>query len=61
MTCETHGHHGLDSCVLHVPIFRGASQQEVALLHHAVHSRLYRKGELVFQDGEPSDALYVVI
>ncbi|MCF8565496.1 Crp/Fnr family transcriptional regulator [Alicyclobacillus tolerans] len=60
MTCETHGHHGLDSCVLHVPIFRGASQQEVALLHHAVHSRLYRKGELVFQDGEPSDALYVV-
>ena len=53
-------HHDHGSCIVHVPLFDGLSDEEVHLLSQAVHSRHYRKGEFVFQEGERSDALYVV-
>lgn len=56
MQCD----HNHGSCIVHVPLFDGLSDEEVHLLSEAVHSRHYRKGEFVFQEGERSDALYVV-
>jgi len=49
-----------ESCVCHVPIFRDLKQSEVLLLDTAVQSRHYRKGELIFQEGEESDSLYII-
>jgi len=60
VTCENHDHSGHDSCILHVPLFTGLPEQGVLLLNEAVHSRRYRKGELVFQEGDRSDALYII-
>ena len=49
-----------ESCICHVPIFRDLKQSEVLLLDAAVQSRHYRKGELIFQEGEESDSLYII-
>ncbi len=60
MKCAVHGHEGEDSCIRYVPLFSGLSQQEVSLLSYSVHSRYYKRGDLVFQEGERSDALYII-
>ncbi len=55
-----HDSNGHSSCVFHVPIFTGLSEQETALLNQAIYSQGYKKGEFVFREGELSDALYVI-
>ncbi len=49
-----------NSCVRHVPVFACLSEHEVHLLHQAVQSTSYRKGEFVFREGDPANSLYIV-
>lgn len=53
-------HHNHGSCIRHVPLFDGVSDDEMDVLTEVVHSRSYKKGEFVFREGDQSDALYVV-
>ncbi|WP_435561408.1 Crp/Fnr family transcriptional regulator [Neobacillus sp. LXY-4] len=58
MNCHCQTHTG--SCVKNVPIFKGLDDDELCLVQKAVISQTYRKGEYIFQEGEPSDSLYIV-
>lgn len=49
-----------DSCIQHVPIFEGLSEQEKCQLHHVIQSRPYQKREVIFQEGDISDTLYII-
>lgn len=42
-------------------IFQGLSKQEFRLLAQDVEPRFYPKGSFVYQQGDPADALYVVV
>lgn len=44
-----------------VPLFRDVSAADLAMLAGAVRSRRFRRGEVVFHQGDPGDALYVVV
>ncbi|HET7726015.1 MAG TPA: Crp/Fnr family transcriptional regulator [Candidatus Limnocylindrales bacterium] len=43
-----------------VPLFRDVSPEDLATLAAAVRARRFRRGEVVFHQGDPGDALYVV-
>ncbi|MHC0036148.1 Crp/Fnr family transcriptional regulator [Pseudoneobacillus sp. C159] len=58
MCCGKHQH--TNSCVHSVPVFKGLSVEEMGDLGAAIKSRTYLKGEYVFREGDPSDALVVV-
>lgn len=49
-----------ETCIRRVPIFDSLPDNQVALLHGLVESRRYQKGEYIFQEGEPSNALFVI-
>jgi len=57
MSCVHHENH---SCIHRVPIFEQLTDQEIEVVAAAVQSRRYRKGELIFHEGERSDQLYIV-
>lgn len=59
-TCQHRESAGHDSCLRQVPIFNELSEPEISVLTKAIHSRRYRKGQFVFEAGQPSDALYVI-
>ena len=47
-------------CVSIVPIFNHLEPEQMDEVMQAVRSTSYKKGELIFQEGEPSDTLYIV-
>ena len=57
MNCAHQENH---SCVHRVPIFEQLTDAEAETLASAVQSRHYRKGELIFREGERSDRLFIV-
>lgn len=59
--CQTHTtHQNTPSCLAHVPVFTGLRSSEVELLHSVMQTAQYRKGELIFREGDRSESLYVV-
>ena len=54
---ETEGH---PSCLRQIALFDNLLEAQIRLLAKAVYSRSYKRGEFVFQEGDRSDALYVV-
>jgi len=65
MTEGTCGHgcsHGLSekSCISRVPIFNHLDEDKMKEISSLIESLSYHKGELVYQAGEPSDALYII-
>lgn len=60
MTCQHGEPDGTDSCLRYVPVFNELTEPEMSILSTEMHSRRYRRGEFVFQAGEPSDAMYIV-
>ncbi len=65
MTEVTCGHgcsHGLSekSCISRVPIFNHLEEDKMEEISALIESLSYRKGELVYQAGETSDALYII-
>jgi len=57
MNCS---HHEQRSCIHQVPIFEQLTEEDAAALSSAVQSKPYRKGELIFREGERSDQLFIV-
>lgn len=55
--CQLHSH---KSCVSLVPIFNHLEPQQMDEIMAAARSFSYKKGELIYQAGEPSDSLYIV-
>ncbi|WP_018750083.1 Crp/Fnr family transcriptional regulator [Paenibacillus sanguinis] len=53
-------HHNHPSCLAHVPVFAGLHSSEAELLHSVMRTAQYRKGELIFREGDRSESLYVV-
>jgi CRP-like cAMP-binding protein len=58
MCCGKHQH--TNSCVHSVPVFKGLNANEINDLSVAIKSRTFFKGDYVFREGDPSDALVVV-
>ncbi|MGG6314032.1 Crp/Fnr family transcriptional regulator [Paenibacillus macerans] len=48
------------SCLAHVPVFAQLREAEVELLHSVMRTAQFRKGELIFREGDRSDSLFVV-
>jgi CRP/FNR family transcriptional regulator, cyclic AMP receptor protein len=44
-----------------LPAFDGLSKNELRLVGRMLHERRYRKGEIVFNEGEPGAGMYIVI
>ncbi|HEY3335004.1 MAG TPA: Crp/Fnr family transcriptional regulator [Candidatus Limnocylindrales bacterium] len=44
-----------------VPLFRDLEPDELALLMGSVRTRRYRRGEVIFHQGDPGDALYIIL
>jgi CRP-like cAMP-binding protein len=44
-----------------LPAFDGLSRNELKLVARMLHERRYRKGEIVFNEGEPGAGMYIVI
>ena len=45
----------------HVPVFADLSKREIRAVEKIVHSRDYKPGETVFQQGDPGLGMYIVI
>lgn len=54
--------HGLseDSCISRVPIFNHLEEEKMQEIAGLIESLSFQKGELVYQAGEPSNALYII-
>lgn len=48
------------SCLNLVPIFQGMSTNEINNLQQVTKSRCFKKGELIFREGEQSDKFFIV-
>lgn len=61
-TCGHACSHGLSekSCISRVPIFNHLEEDKMEEISALIESLSYRKGELVYQAGESSDALYII-
>jgi CRP-like cAMP-binding protein len=44
-----------------VPLFRDLGQDELATLAASLRTRRYRRGEVIFHQGDPGDALHIII
>jgi CRP/FNR family transcriptional regulator, cyclic AMP receptor protein len=44
-----------------LPAFDGLSRNELKLVERMLHERRYKKGEIVFNEGEPGAGMYIVI
>lgn len=61
-SCDCHARetaHG-PSCLARVPVFAQLREAEVELLHSVMRTSQYSKGEVIFREGDRSDALFVV-
>lgn len=43
-----------------LPAFEGLSQNELKIIERMLHQRQYKKGETVFNEGEPGAGMYIV-
>jgi CRP/FNR family transcriptional regulator, cyclic AMP receptor protein len=43
-----------------LPAFEGLSRNELRLIERMLHQRQYKKGEIVFNEGEPGAGMYIV-
>ena len=43
-----------------LPAFEGLSQNELRIVEQMLHQRQYKKGETVFNEGEPGAGMYIV-
>lgn len=48
------------SCLRIVPIFNGISLEDIATLQTVTKSESFRKGEIIFREGEHSESLFVI-
>src|SRR5581483_6556683 len=44
----------------HVPLFSGLAPSELETLGHSLRPRRYARGDIIFQQGDPGDTLYVI-
>ena len=44
-----------------VPLFRDLSDADLDLLAASLRTRRYRRGEVVFHQGDPGDALHIIL
>lgn len=51
---------GSHSCVSLVPIFNHLEEDQMQEIMKVTKSRSYKKGEIIYRDGEKSDSLYIV-
>ncbi len=51
----------LRAAVGRVPLFLGLRQEELAALAARLRTRRYRRGEVIFRQGDPGDALHIVL
>ena len=61
-TCQ-HNHsngNGSHRCISIVPIFNHLEESQMDEILGTVHSTSFKKGEIIYHQGEPSDSLYVV-
>jgi len=58
VSCDHHNQ--AETCVRHVPIFSEMTDEEADLLQKVTHHHGYEKGEYIFQEGDPSNTLFVV-
>jgi len=57
MACDLHGNR---ACFRNVPIFKDLTAEEAERLAETVRSKRYKKGEIVFREGEKSETLFVL-
>ncbi|MBV8083684.1 MAG: Crp/Fnr family transcriptional regulator [Chloroflexi bacterium] len=50
----------LSLVLAHVPLFSGLAPRELDALSQTLRPRHYAKGDLIFQQGDPGDAFYVI-
>jgi CRP/FNR family transcriptional regulator, cyclic AMP receptor protein len=43
-----------------LPAFEGLSKNELRIIERMLHQRQYKKGEIVFNEGEPGAGMYIV-
>ncbi|WP_238322706.1 Crp/Fnr family transcriptional regulator [Gorillibacterium massiliense] len=58
--CHSCAHEKDSPCLSKVPLFSKLSSSELADLQPLVRTRVYSKGEFIFQEGEGSDSLFIV-
>ena len=44
-----------------VPLFRGLSEEDLNTLATGLRTRRYRRGEVIFHQGDPGDALHIIL
>lgn len=57
MSCQ---HQTQASCVHQVPVFQQLNAEQSGLISALIRHRIYRKGEMIFREGERSESLFVV-
>ena len=55
-----HSKETIHSCVSLVPIFNHLEKEQMGEIIDMVQSRFYKKGEILYHAGNPSDSLYIV-
>ena len=58
--CGAHGLDPRDSCIHVVPIFNHLGEEQIAEIGGVIKSASYKKGELLYREGDTSDSLYIV-
>ncbi len=48
------------ACIKQVPLFQSLNEPEFGLIQQTIRSNPYKKGDYIFQEGEPADGLHVV-
>src|SRR5690606_19747127 len=48
------------SFIRQVPIFQGLNEEELDLLQKVTQINDYRKGDMIFREGDPSESLYII-
>ncbi len=51
----------LGEALASVPLFSDLSEQDLALLAGTLRTRRYRRGEVIFHQGDPGDALHIIL
>lgn len=57
---HNHEHNHSRSCISSVPIFNHLETEEMDEINTSAHTFSYKKGEIIYHAGEPSDSLYIV-
>jgi len=44
-----------------IPIFHELSRKEILEVDELLHDRIYEKGEIVFEEGDPGHGIYIIV